>query len=125
MNMKGYAGKYGLERYKYIDSYNLGAQVLCEELLKRARELHADVILVSQIVTQKDIHIKNLTRLIKLAETENLRNKMLFICGGPRLSHELALELGYDAGFGAGTFSTDVASFIALEMEKRLSRKVV
>jgi beta-lysine 5,6-aminomutase beta subunit len=119
MNMKGYAGRYGLERYKYFNAINLGASVPCEELLKKAVELNADVILVSQIVTQKEIHIKNLTRLIELAEVEDLRDKMLFICGGPRLSHELAIELGYDAGFGAGTYSTNVASFIASEMEKR------
>jgi beta-lysine 5,6-aminomutase beta subunit len=119
MNMKGYSGRYGLERYKYINAYNLGASVPSEELLKKAVEYEADAILVSQIVTQKDIHIQNLTKLIELAEAEKLRDKMLFICGGPRLSHELAIELGYDAGFGAGTFSTNVASFIAVEMEKR------
>ena len=119
MNMKGYNHRYGLERYKYFNAYNLGASVPCEELLKKAVEYKADAILVSQIVTQKDIHIKNLTRLIELAEAEGLRDKMLFICGGPRLSHELAIELGYDAGFGAGAYSTNVASFIAVEMEKR------
>jgi beta-lysine 5,6-aminomutase beta subunit len=119
MNMKGYNHRYGLERYKYFNAYNLGAQVLCEDLLKKARELNADAILVSQIVTQKDIHIKNLTRLIDLAEAEGLRSKMLFICGGPRLSHELAIELGFDAGFGSGTYSTDVASFIAFEISKK------
>jgi beta-lysine 5,6-aminomutase beta subunit len=119
MNMKGYSGKYGLERYKYFEAHNLGAQVPSEELLKKARELNADAVLVSQIVTQKDIHIMNLTRLIELAEIEGLRDKMLFICGGPRLNHELAIELGYDAGFGAGSYSTNVASYIAVEMEKR------
>jgi beta-lysine 5,6-aminomutase beta subunit len=119
MNMKGYNHRYGLERYRYFNAYNLGAQVPCEELLKKAKELHVDAILVSQIVTQKDIHIKNLTRLIELAEAEGVRDKMLFICGGPRLSHELAIELGYDAGFGAGSYATNVASYIAVEMEKR------
>ncbi|MCL2063372.1 MAG: cobalamin-dependent protein [Candidatus Cloacimonetes bacterium] len=119
MNMKGYNHRYGLERYKYFNAINLGAQIPSEELLKRAREFNADVILVSQIVTQKDIHVKNLTRLIELAEAERLRDKMLFICGGPRLNHELAIELGYDAGFGAGSYATNVASYIAVEMEKR------
>jgi len=119
MNMKGYNHRYGLERYNGFNAINLGAQIPSEELLKRARELNADAILVSQIVTQKDIHIKNLTRLIELAEAEKLRDKMLFICGGPRLNHELAIELGYDAGFGAGSYSTNVASYIAIEMVKR------
>jgi beta-lysine 5,6-aminomutase beta subunit len=118
MNMKGYNHRFGLERYKYFNAINLGAQVPCEELLKRARKEKADAILVSQIVTQKNIHIKNLTRLIELAEAEGLRHKMLFICGGPRINHELAIELGYDAGFGSGSYATDVASFIAITLAK-------
>ena len=122
MNMKGYNHRYGLERYQYINAINLGAQVPSEELLRVAREEKADAILVSQIVTQKNIHIKNLTRLIELAEAENLRDKMLFICGGPRISHELAIELGYDAGFGTGSYSTDVASFIAISLADRKAR---
>jgi len=119
MNMKGYNHRYGLERYKFFNARNLGAQVPSEELIEIAKKLNADVILVSQIVTQKDIHIKNLTKLIELAEAEGVRDKMLFICGGPRLSHELAIELGYDAGFGSGTYSTNVASYIATEIAKR------
>lgn len=122
MNMKGYNHRYGLERYQMFNALNLGAQVPSEELLRRAREEKADAILVSQVVTQKNIHIKNLTRLIELAEAEQLRDKMLFICGGPRISHELAIELGYDAGFGTGTYSTDVASYIAITLAARIKR---
>jgi len=119
MNMKGYNHRYGLERYHSFNAINMGAQVSCEELLAKAREVNADAILVSQVVTQKNIHIKNLTRLIELAEAEGLRDKMLFICGGPRISYELAIELGYDAGFGIGTYATDVASYIAITLAKR------
>lgn len=123
MNMKGYNHRYGLERYQYINAINLGAQVPSEELLRRAREEKADAVLVSQVVTQKNIHIKNLTKLIELAEAEGLRDSMLFICGGPRISHELAIELGYDAGFGTGSYSTDVASFIAITMAERKAKR--
>ncbi len=119
MNMKGYHGDYGLERYKWFETLNMGSQVPSEELLAKARELNADAVLVSQIVTQNDLHIKNLTRLIELAEAEKLRHKMLFICGGPRLSHELALELGYDAGFGSHAVASDVATYIALTVAKK------
>jgi beta-lysine 5,6-aminomutase beta subunit len=35
---------------------------------------------------------------------------MLF--GGPRIDHKLALELGFDAGFGPGTKPGDVASYL-------------
>lgn len=119
MNMKGFAGHYGLERYEMIDAYNLGSQVPNEEFIAKGVELGADALLVSQTVTQKDIHIKNLTELVELMEAEGLRDKMLLICGGPRITHELAKELGYDAGFGMNTYADDVASFIAEEIAKR------
>ena len=119
MNMKGYAGHYGLERYEMIEAYNLGSQVPNDEFLAKALELKADALLVSQTVTQKDIHIKNLTELVELMEAEGLRDRMLLVCGGPRITHELAKELGYDAGFGMNTYADDVASFIVQEFVKR------
>ena len=122
MNMKGYAGNYGLERYEGVDAYNLGSQVPNEEFIKKAVELNADVLLVSQTVTQKNVHIENLTNLVELLEAEGLRDKVILVCGGPRVSHELAKELGYDAGFGPGKFAQDVASFAVSEM---INRKLV
>lgn len=119
MNMKGYAGHYGLERYDMLEAYNLGSQVPNEEFIKKAVELNADALLVSQTVTQKNVHIQNLTNLIELLEAEGLRDKLIVACGGPRISHELAKELGYDAGFGAGTYAEDVASFVVQEMVAR------
>lgn len=119
MNMKGYAGHYGLERYEMIEAYNLGSQVPNEEFIAKGIELKADALIVSQTVTQKDIHIKNLTNLVELLEAEGLRDKMILVCGGPRITHELAKELGYDAGFGMNTYADDVASFIAQEFVKR------
>ncbi|HPY22480.1 MAG TPA: cobalamin-dependent protein, partial [Bacteroidales bacterium] len=86
-------------------------------------ELNADALLVSQTVTQKDVHIKNMTELVELMEAEGLRDKMILVCGGPRISHELAKELGYDAGFGMNTYADDVASFIVQELVKRMSIK--
>jgi beta-lysine 5,6-aminomutase beta subunit len=123
MNMKGYAGHYGLERYEMIEAYNLGSQVPNDEFIAKAIELRADALLVSQTVTQKDVHIKNLVELVELLEAEGLRDKMILVCGGPRLSHELAKELGYDAGFGMNSFADDVASYIAQEYVKRASIK--
>lgn len=123
MNMKGYAGHYGLERYEMIEAYNLGSQVPNEEFIARAIELKADALLVSQTVTQKDVHIKNLVELVELMEAEGLRDKMILACGGPRISHELAKELGYDAGFGMNTYADDVASFVVNEIVRRKSIK--
>lgn len=111
MNMKGYAGNYGLERYKGIKAYNLGGQVDNEDLLEKACQLKADVILISQTVTQKDVHVQNLTKFIELLEAEQLRDRFIVIIGGPRINHGLAKELGYDAGFGPKKYAFDVASF--------------
>ena len=54
LNMKGYAGDKGLEGYKWFDAYNLGAQVDNDALAARARELNADAVLVTQIMTQRN-----------------------------------------------------------------------
>lgn len=119
MNMKGFAGHYGLERYEMLEAYNLGSQVPNEEFIRKAIELKADVLLVSQTVTQKNIHIQNLTNLVELLEAEGIRDKVVLICGGPRINHELAKELGYDAGFGPGKYADDVATFAVTEMVGR------
>lgn len=119
MNMKGYAGHYGLERYAGIGAHNLGSQVLNEEFVKKAIDMKADILLVSQTVTQKDVHLKNLVELVELLEAEGLRDKIILIAGGARITHELAKELGYDAGFGPGSFAEDVATFAIEELIKR------
>ena len=108
MNMKGYAGHFGLERYEMMEALNMGSQVPNDEFIAKAIEMKADVLLVSQTVTQKDVHIKNLTELVEMLEAEGLRDKVLLICGGPRISHELAKELGYDAGFSMNSYADDV-----------------
>lgn len=119
MNMKGYAGEFGLERYGMIDAYNLGSQVDNHQLITKAKELNADAVLISQIVTQKDVHIHNLTEFIEMAQAENLHRDSLLIIGGPRISNQLAAELGFDAGFGKKTVPPDVAAYIATELVKR------
>ncbi len=121
MNMKGFDGHYGLERYKGIEAINMGSQVLNEELIAKAIEVKADAILVSQIVTQKDVHIANLTQLVEMMEAEGLRDKMILVCGGPRLNHELAQELGYDAGFGTGSYANHVATFVVKQVVEKMS----
>lgn len=120
MNMKGYNANYGLERYPEVEAFNMGAQVTSEELLEKALTVNADAILVSQTVTQKDAHIRNFVEFIELLESENMRSRFILVAGGPRISNDLAIELGYDAGFGAGTVPSQVASFI---ISKLLERK--
>ncbi|NLO91850.1 MAG: hypothetical protein GX410_07665 [Elusimicrobia bacterium] len=119
MNMKGYNHHFGLERYPMIEAYNLGAQVPNESLITFAKNKKADAILVSQVVTQKDVHVKNLTELIELLEADKLRSSFVTVVGGPRINNKLALELGFDAGFGAGTYAEHVATFVVNKLAER------
>jgi beta-lysine 5,6-aminomutase beta subunit len=119
LNMKGFAGHYGLERYRAFRVVNMGAQIPPEVLVGRAIQEKAQAILVSQIVTQKDIHLRNLNQLADLLEAEGLRDEIVLIVGGPSLTHHLAIELGYDAGFGRGTVPEQVAAFVVQELARR------
>jgi len=123
LNMKGYKGDYGLERYRMIEAFNLGSQVAVEDLVRFTQERAIDALLASQVVTQKGSDIKNFTALGELLEAEGLRDRVVLICGGPRVTNRLASELGYDAGFGRGTLPSEVASFIAVTLAQRLREK--
>jgi len=112
LNYKGYAGDKGLESYKGFEVYNLGAQVENEQLAARARALKADAVLVSQVITQRNCHKENGRAFVELAEREGWRKELILLFGGPRVDHALALELGFDAGFGPGTKPGDVASYL-------------
>jgi beta-lysine 5,6-aminomutase beta subunit len=112
LNYKGYAGDKGLESYKGFEAYNLGAQVENEQLAERALALKADAVLVSQVITQRNCHKENAAALVELAKSQGWRSKVLLLLGGPRIDHKLALELGFDAGFGPGTKPGEVASFL-------------
>jgi beta-lysine 5,6-aminomutase beta subunit len=119
LNLKGFHGHHGLEGYRAFDTHNLGSQVPNSVLVAKAIELEADAILVSQTVTQQDLHINNLTELVEMVEAEGRRRDFILACGGPRVSNELAKELGYDAGFSKGTYPHHVASFIVRELAAR------
>jgi beta-lysine 5,6-aminomutase beta subunit len=119
LNMKGYRGDYGLERYKEFEVFNLGSQVSVERLAEFVKEERIDAILVSQVVTQKGSDVQNFTALGELLEAEDVRDNVLLIAGGPRMSNLLAAELGYDAGFGRGTLPSEVAAFIATRFAER------
>ena len=112
LNMKGFAGDYGLERYPGFEVYNLGSQVPNEELVRLALERKADAVLVSQVVTQRDVHKDNSRQFVEVARKSGLARRSLLLLGGPRVDHALALELGFDAGFGPGTKPSDVANYV-------------
>lgn len=119
LNIKGYNRHKGLESYRAIRAINMGAQVSCEDLLAASRRENADALLISQIVTHRGIHIKNLTRMMKLLKTDGLKEKLVLIVGGPGITSELARDLGYDAGFGRGTYPEQVASFLVQKLARQ------
>jgi beta-lysine 5,6-aminomutase beta subunit len=119
LNLKGFHGHHGLEGYRSFQTHNLGSQVPNSVLVARAIDLDADAILVSQTVTQQNLHVANLTELVEIVEAEGLRKRLILTCGGPRVSNELAKELGFDAGFSKGTYPYHVASFIVRELAAR------
>jgi beta-lysine 5,6-aminomutase beta subunit len=121
LNLKGYHSHKGLEGYGCFQAYNLGSQVPNSVLLAKAIEVGADAILVSQTVTQQNLHVHNLTELVELVEAEGLRGRIILACGGPRVTNELAKELGYDAGFSKGTYPNHLATFIVRELAARVS----
>jgi beta-lysine 5,6-aminomutase beta subunit len=120
LNMKGYKGDYGLERYKEFETFNLGSQVSVEDLAAFVRDEKIDAVLASQVVTQKGSDIANFTALAEIIEAEGIRDHVLLIAGGPRVTNLLATELGYDAGFGRGTLPSDVAAFVAQRLADRV-----
>ncbi|HEV2643171.1 MAG TPA: cobalamin-dependent protein, partial [Candidatus Elarobacter sp.] len=120
LNMKGYKGDYGLERYRGFEVFNLGSQIAIDDLVRFAREHTVDAILASQVVTQKGSDIANFTALGELLEAEHLRDRVVLIAGGPRVTNLLAAELGYDAGFGRGTLPSEVATFIARRLAEHV-----
>jgi beta-lysine 5,6-aminomutase beta subunit len=123
LNMKGFAGDYGLERYPWFEAFNLGSQVPNAELIRRAKEKNADAILVSQVVTQRDVHKDNSRAFIDEAKKQGVHGKMTLLLGGPRVDHKLAIELGFDAGFGPGTKPSDVANFVVHQVLQRMGKE--
>jgi beta-lysine 5,6-aminomutase beta subunit len=124
MNMKGYAGDYGLERYPCFDATNLGAQVENARLARLCRDRGADAVLVSQVVTQRDVHKENARQLVEELRRLGVRDRVVALLGGPRIDHRLARELGYDAGFGPGTKPSDVANYVVGEVLRRMGKEL-
>ena len=112
LNVKGFAGEKGLEYLREMAVTNLGAQVTVPELVAKARAARADAVLVSQVVTQKDAHLRN-TRELAAAFREAMgESRPLLVVGGPRFDPAMAADLGVDKVFGRGTTPGEVASYL-------------
>jgi beta-lysine 5,6-aminomutase beta subunit len=114
LNIKGFAGEKGLEYYREIKVVNLGAQVEIADLVEQARTQHADAVLVSQVVTQKDAHLHNTRALVgamRAAFPDPARRPVLVV-GGPRFDPTAAGDLGVDRVFARGTTPREVAAYL-------------
>jgi beta-lysine 5,6-aminomutase beta subunit len=120
LNVKGIAGEKGLEYYRELRVVNLGAQVAVPDLVEAARAEKADAVLVSQVVTQRDVHLHN-TRELAAAFREALPagRRPLLVVGGPRFDELMAGELGVDRIFGRGTTPREVASYLVQTLIER------
>src|SRR6202453_4559153 len=111
LNVKGHSGEKGLEYYREMRVVNLGAQVMVPDLVSRARAEHADAVLVSQVVTQKDAHLSNARELSGAFRDELGADRPLLVVGGPRFDPAAAQDLGVDKIFGRGSTPAEVASY--------------
>jgi beta-lysine 5,6-aminomutase beta subunit len=111
LNVKGHAGEKGLEYYREIRVVNMGAQVEVADLVARARAEHADAVLVSQVVTQRDAHLAG-ARTLAGAFGADAGPRPLLVVGGPRFDPTMAAGLGVDKIFGRGTTPREVASYL-------------
>jgi beta-lysine 5,6-aminomutase beta subunit len=112
LNIKGFAGEKGLEYYRELRVVNLGAQVSIPDLVKRACSEHADAVLVSQVVTQRDAHILNTQEMSAAFREAMGATRPTLVVGGPRFDPLMADELGVDRVFGRGTTPGEVASYL-------------
>ena len=113
LNVKGHAGEKGLEYYREIRVVNLGAQVGVPDLVARAAAEHADAVLVSQVVTQRDAHLTNTREMSAAFHAGFGQERPLLVVGGPRFDPSAAQDLGVDKIFGRGTTPGEVASYLA------------
>jgi beta-lysine 5,6-aminomutase beta subunit len=114
LNVKGFGGEKGLEYYREMAVHNLGSQVEVDELVASAQRMHADAVLVSQVVTQRDAHLRNTRELAAAMRAAYPAGpRPLLIVGGPRFDPTAAAELGVDKIFVRGTTPREVASYLA------------
>ncbi|MDQ3940603.1 MAG: cobalamin-dependent protein [Actinomycetota bacterium] len=118
LSMKGYGGDHGLEYFSEMRVVNLGAQVSPAEIVDVVRRQRVDAVLISQVVTQRDAHLVHLREVRDALVTAALRDSVILVGGGPRFTPEQATELGYDRIFGRGTLPSEVASYLASQINR-------
>jgi beta-lysine 5,6-aminomutase beta subunit len=123
LSMKGWAGDKGLESYRAFRVVNLLSQVPASRLAARALAEEADVVMVSQTVTQRDAHLHHLREFAETVDLEGARGRFLMVAGGPGLDPSAAEDLGYDRMFGRGATPSEVASYLAWALAERKEKR--
>ncbi|MCD6095168.1 MAG: corrinoid protein [Thermoprotei archaeon] len=77
-----------------FEVYDLGADVPPEEFVKKAKEVNADIVAMSALLTTTMIEMKNVIEELKKA---GIRDKVKVIIGGAPVTEEFAREIGADA----------------------------
>ena len=116
---EGLSRPHGLEGYRAFETHNLGSQVP-NSVLVAARSSSTPTRSSSRRPSpSRTCTSHNLTELVEIVEAEGRREAVILACGGPRVSNELAKELGYDAGFSKGTYPHHLATFLVRELAAR------
>jgi beta-lysine 5,6-aminomutase beta subunit len=118
LNVKGFAGQKGLEYYRELRVINLGAQVGVPDLVRRAGAERADAVLISQVVTQRDAHLRGIRQVAQAFRDAMGEQRPLLVAGGPRFDPLMAADLGVDRVFGRGTTPGEVASYLVHAVTK-------
>jgi len=118
LNVKGFAGQKGLEYYRELRVINLGAQVAVADLVQWARQEQADAVLISQVVTQREAHLRGVRDTAHAFRVAMGQRRPLLVAGGPRFDPMMANELGVDRVFGRGTTPGEVASYLVHALTK-------
>ena len=81
-----------------------------EEIVKEAENFEAEYILISRTLGYRVEEL--LSKFVDLLEASGIREHVKLVIGGMAIKPELAQELGFDAGFGAGTDIEEVLAYI-------------
>lgn len=73
-----------------FEVHNIGENVPPEKFVEKGRELGADVIGMSSLLTTGDPHVKATVEAIK---NSNLGDKVITICGGAAVTEKFAVEV--------------------------------
>lgn len=77
-----------------FEVYDLGVDVPPEEFVKKAKEVNANIVAMSALLTTTMMEMKNVIDALKSA---GIRDKVKVIVGGAPITEEFAKEIGADA----------------------------